>query len=297
MKPADRNALLTFPLLVLIGFLVALAGSQGWASVAGMPVFALAVGLAFLINWLAFIPAYLLQSEKFFDLTGSLTYLSVTVLTLVLSGGADVRSLLLTGLVIVWAVRLGTFLFCRIHKAGKDDRFDELKPSFLRFLNVWTIQGLWVTFTASAAWIAITSTNRKPPDAFALVGALVWALGFVIEVLADAQKSRFNADSANKGKFIHTGLWSRSRHPNYFGEIVLWIGVALIALPVLHGWQWVAMISPLFVTLLLTRVSGIPLLEKKADEKWGGQADYEAYKKNTPVLIPRLSRPVHLGEK
>lgn len=288
MKPSDRNTLLALPVLILVGFLVAVAGSQGGTSVAGIPVFALAVGLAFLVNWLAFIPAYLLQTEKFFDLTGSLTYISVTVLALALSGGADGRSWLLAALVIVWAVRLGTFLFRRIRKAGKDDRFDDIKPSFLRFLNVWTIQGLWVTFTASAAWIAITTTSKKPLDGFALLGLLVWIFGFAFEVIADAQKSRFNADPANKGKFIQTGLWSRSRHPNYFGEIVLWIGVAIIAIPVLRGWQWAAMISPLFVILLLTRVSGIPLLEKKADAKWGGQEAYEAYKKNTPVLIPRL---------
>jgi steroid 5-alpha reductase family enzyme len=189
---------------------------------------------------------------------------------------------------VIWATRLGTFLFRRIRKAGKDDRFDDIKPSFIRFLNVWTIQGLWVTFTMAAALIAITSTNQKPLDIFAIIGLLVWLIGFSIEVTADAQKSRFNAKPENKGKFISSGLWSRSRHPNYFGEIVLWVGVAIIALPVLQGWQWIALISPIFVTLLLTRVSGIPLLEKKADQKWGGQEDYEEYKKNTPVLIPRL---------
>jgi len=109
-----------------------------------------------------------------------------------------------------------------------------------------------------------------------------------MEVIADAQKSHFNADPANKDKFIQTGLWSRSRHPNYFGEIVLWIGVLIIAMPVLQGWQWAALISPVFVTLLLTRISGVPLLEKKADQEWGGQAGYETYKKQMPVLIPRL---------
>ncbi len=191
-------------------------------------------------------------------------------------------------MVVIWALRLGTFLVRRIHKAGKDDRFDELKPSFLRFLNVWTIQGLWVTFTMAAALVAITTTKQVELDLFALIGFLIWIFGFSMEAVADLQKSRFNADPANKGKFIHTGLWSRSRHPNYFGEIVIWIGVAVIALPVLQGWQWVALISPIFVTLLLTKVSGVPLLEKKADEKWGGQPDYEAYKKHTPVLIPRL---------
>lgn len=288
MKKSDRNAYLAFPVLILIGLLVAVAGSQGGSSIGGIPVFALCVGLAFLIQWLAFIPAFRLQTEKFFDLTGSITYISVISIAALLSAAMDARSILLWGLVIIWAARLGTFLFRRIRKAGKDDRFGELKSSFIRFLNVWTIQGLWVTFTMAAALVAITTTNHKELDVFAIIGFLVWVLGFAIEVAADGQKSRFAADPQNKGKFIQTGLWSRSRHPNYFGEIVLWVGVAVVALPVLQGWQWIALISPVFVTLLLTRVSGVPLLEKKADQKWGGQADYEAYKKSTPILIPRL---------
>lgn len=288
MKTTDLKSILTFFILIIIGVLVALAGSQGSTQVAGIPLFALLVGLAFLVQWLVFIPAYLRQTEHFFDLTGSITYITITTLALVLTSGADSRAMLLWALVAIWAGRLGTFLFGRVRKAGRDDRFDDIKPSFIRFLNVWTIQGLWVTFTAAAAWIGITTANRKELDLFALVGFLVWILGFGIEVVADYQKSRFNANPENKGKFIHTGLWSRSRHPNYFGEIVLWIGVMIIALPVLQGWQWVALISPVFVTLLLTRVSGIPLLEQKADAKWGGQEDYEAYKKATPVLIPKL---------
>ena len=291
MKTTDRNALITFPILILIGILVALAGSQNGASIAGVPIFALSVGLAFLIQWLVFIPAYLLQTEKFFDLTGSLTYISMITVAVCYSRYSiplDTRSILLATLVGIWAVRLGAFLFGRIRKAGKDDRFDEIKPNFLRFLNVWTIQGLWVTFTAAAAVVAITTTTRKELDLFTVIGFLVWIFGFAFEVIADSQKSRFNANPDNKGRFIQTGLWSRSRHPNYFGEIVLWVGIAIIALPVLQGWQWVALISPVFVTLLLTRVSGVPLLEKKSDKKWGGQEDYETYKKNTPVLIPRL---------
>jgi steroid 5-alpha reductase family enzyme len=288
MKTTDRNSLISFPILILIGYLVALAGSQGGTSIAGVPLFALSVGLVFLIQWIVFIPAYLFQTEKFFDLTGSITYISVVTIAFVFSKAMDVRMILLSALVVIWAIRLGTFLFRRIQKAGKDDRFDEIKPSFIRFLNVWTIQALWVTFTMAAALVAITTTTRKGLDLFVIVGFLVWAIGFAIEVVADSQKSRFNANPDNKGKFIQTGLWSRSRHPNYFGEIMLWVGVAVIALPVLQGWQWVALISPIFVTLLLTRVSGVPLLEKKADKKWGGQEDYESYKKTTPVLIPRF---------
>lgn len=288
MKTTDRKALIVFPVLILIGLLVAIAGSQGGSRATGIPVFALLVGLVFLIQWLVFIPSYWRQTEKFFDLTGSLTYITISTLALFLSGGVDGRAILVWALVVIWAVRLGTFLFRRIKKAGKDDRFDEIKPSFIRFLNVWTIQGLWVTFTIAAALVTVTTANRKALDLFALIGFLVWVFGFSMEVVADYQKNRFNADPKNKGKFIQSGLWSRSRHPNYFGEIVLWIGVMIIALPVLRGWQWVALISPVFVILLLTRVSGVPLLEKKADQKWGGQSDYEAYKKQTPVLIPRL---------
>ncbi len=288
MKESERKSLIIFPILVLIGALVALAGSQNGGLVAGLPVFALLVGLAFVIQWLVFIPAYIFQTEKFFDITGGITYVTLTLAAVILSPNMDTRSILLAALVIIWALRLGSFLFMRIQKAGKDDRFDEIKPLFFRFLNVWTIQGLWVTFTAATALVAITTSVRKEMDGFAIVGFLVWVIGFAIEVVADSQKSRFNANPENKGKFIQTGLWSRSRHPNYFGEIILWLGVAIIALPVLQGWQWVAMISPIFVTFLLTRVSGIPLLEKKSDSKWGGQADYESYKKRTPVLIPKF---------
>ncbi len=290
MKKQDRNALLGVILSILVGLGVAWAVSQGGGTVAGFPIFALAVGMAFVIQWLVFIPSYLLRNESFYDLTGSITYISVTVVALLLSPEIDGRSILLLALVVIWAVRLGTFLFRRIRKAGKDARFDELKTSFPRFLLTWTVQGLWVSLTLAAALAAITTTTRKGLDIFALIGFLVWALGFAFEVVADAQKSRFRADPANKGKFIQTGVWAWSRHPNYFGEIVLWIGVAIIALPILRGWQWIALISPVFVTLLLTRVSGVPLLEKRADEKWGGQEDYEAYKTRTPVLIPRPQR-------
>ena len=288
MKKPEVIALITLPIVILLGLGVAWAGSQGGTSVLGIPVFAFSVGLAFLIQWLAFIPAYLLQNERFFDLTGSISHISATTIAVLLCPVVDGRSILLLTLVVVWAARLGTFLFRRIHKAGNDARFDKIKPSFVRFLLTWTLQGLWVTLTLSAALATITATVRRELGPFALIGSLVWGFGFAIEVAADAQKSRFRAHPENKGKFIHTGLWAWSRHPNYFGEIVLWIGVTIIALPVLRGWQWITLISPVFVGVLLTRISGIPLLEKRADEKWGGQEEYEAYKARTPVLIPHL---------
>lgn len=287
MSPTERRTLAVIPAVVLAGALVALAGSQGGARVGPFPVFAVAVAATYVIQWLVFVPSYLKQTERFFDLTGSLTYISVTILAVVLTPGVDARGYVAAALVVIWAARLGTFLFRRISASGADDRFDEIKPSFVRFLKVWTMQGLWVSLTAAAAWIVITTEHRKDFDWLAVLGLLVWIFGFGFEVIADAQKSRFKADSANKGRFISTGLWATSRHPNYFGEITLWIGVALIAVPILQGWQWVALLSPAFVALLLTKISGIPPLEKKADAKWGGQEDYEAYKARTPVLIPR----------
>jgi steroid 5-alpha reductase family enzyme len=145
---------------------------------------------------------------------------------------------------------------------------------------------LWITLTAGAALAAISSTTRIPLDVWAAVGLAVWLVGFGIESFADAQKSRFRADPANKGRFIRTGLWSWSRHPNYFGEITLWTGVALIAYPALNGWQLVTLVSPLFVFLLITRISGVPILERQADERWGGQQEYEEYKSRTSVLVP-----------
>jgi len=289
MGQADRKAILALPVIVLIGAGLAWAGSQGGASAFGLPLFAMLVGLAFLIQWAAFVPAYLRRTEKFYDLTGSLTFVVVATLAVALGPVVDGRSLLLMVLVVVWAARLGTFLVRRVQRVGKDGRFDEIKPSSPRFLLAWTLQGLWVAFTAAAALAAMTTPTRENLDAFAAAGVAVWLVGFAIEAVADAEKRRFQADPANRGRFIQTGLWARSRHPNYFGEIVLWVGVAIIALPVLRGWQWVALASPLFVTLLVTRVSGVPLVEQRADERWGGRADYEAYKQRTPVLIPRLS--------
>lgn len=291
MTSQNRASLLTIVITLVIGALVAVAGSQGGATVGGIPLFALAVGIAFLIQVIVFIPSAIARTERFFDLTGGGTFLLVTLGILALSPAPDARSVVLAVMVAVWAVRLSGFLFARIHRAGSDDRFDDIKGEPLRFLRVWIVQGAWVSLTASAAWIAMSSLQRRDLDALAFAGIAVWVIGLVIEVVADVQKTAFKANPAHRGLFISSGLWSRSRHPNYFGEIVLWIGVFLVAAPVLSGWQWVGILSPLVVVLLLTRVSGIPLLEAKADRTWGGQDAYEAYKKRTPVLIPRLSSP------
>ena len=270
---------------IVVGILVSWAGSDGGDRVGNFPLFALCGALAFGINWLVFIPSMFAQTDRFYDLTGGITYLTTISVAVWLSSELDLRATLVATMVIVWALRLASFLFLRISKAGHDSRFDEIKTRPPRFFLAWTLQGLWVLLTAAAALAVITGGARAPLGVVGIVGIAVWAFGMLIEIVADRQKSAFRADPANKGKFISTGLWAWSRHPNYFGEIVLWIGMAIVAIPVLQGWQWATLISPVFVYFLLTRVSGVPMLEDAADERWGGQEDYETYKRNTPVLL------------
>lgn len=273
-------------LSILMASLVAIGINQGSVSISGISLIYFCCAFIFLAQWLIFIPSYIFETEHYFDLTGSLTYVSVMLLAILFTVDISLRDVLLALFVWIWAFRLGSFLFIRVKKAGSDGRFDLMKKDFWWFLMTWTIQGLWVFLTLAMALAAITSESKMAIDIFAIVGTLIWIFGFSIEVIADQQKTNFKDDPANKDKFINVGLWSWSRHPNYFGEMVLWIGIALIAFPVLIGWQLVALISPIFVIFLLTRISGVTMLESRGYKKWGDDEEYKNYIKNTSVLIP-----------
>ena len=270
---------------VVLGLGLAWAGSDGGVKFYGLPVFFLAVGFAFALQWICFIPAFYLQTEKYFDLVGSLTYISAVIFVLAISEDVGVRELVLGGFVLVWALRLGSFLFSRVRRAGEDSRFRSIKTNFLQFLMTWSLQGLWVSVTGGAVLAALTSSKEVPLGPFFFTGIAVSISGFVTEVIADFQKTRFNENPENARTYINTGLWRWSRHPNYFGEIIFWTGLAIISLPALVGWQHVTLISPLFVFVLLTRISGINLLERKADLRWGNDVSYQRYKSSTNVLI------------
>jgi steroid 5-alpha reductase family enzyme len=282
------KALATIATCVVLAGAVAWGGGQGGAVRWGAPVMAICVAFAFAVQWVAFVPSYLRRTEHYYDLTGSATYLAVVWLAVWASGTSDPRALLMAGAVSIWALRLGSFLFRRVRRSGKDGRFDAIKTNGPRFAVAWTLQGLWVSLTLCATLAAITTRDPAPFGVLDVLGLGVWAAGFGIEVRADREKTAFRA--RHPGRFVDTGLWAWSRHPNYFGEIVLWSGLAVMAASTLSGSQWVTMVSPLFVYLLLTRVSGVPLLEARADERWGGDARYRDYKARTSVLLLRPPR-------
>ena len=246
------------------------------------------------IQWVVWIPASIGKTERFYDLTGGLTYLTVVGFSLWAGSQSEppsLRELIVSLLVVIWSLRLSSFLYLRIHRTGKDGRFDLLKTSPIRFLVPWTLQGLWVFLTM----IVVIVINSQADSAPGLgiwdgIGLSVWILGFGIEAIADKQKTVFNTEPNNQGKWIDSGLWSYSRHPNYLGEILLWTGIAFFGISCFTGLERVAWVSPIFIYLLLTKVSGIPILDKRALEKWGDDPEYQKYRENTPALIPRLNK-------
>ncbi|MEM9652457.1 MAG: DUF1295 domain-containing protein, partial [Actinomycetota bacterium] len=168
--------LLQSALVVAIGFAVGLAGSDGGETLGGIGLFLAFVILAYVVQWLVYVPSYLNQTEHFFDLTGSITYQLIALLALILTEDRDARTVIVAVMIWIWAFRLGTFLFRRVRAAGKDDRFDKLKTDWARFLLVWTIQGLWITFTAAAGLAAITSGDKQDLGVVGIIGIVVWLL-------------------------------------------------------------------------------------------------------------------------
>ena len=287
---SNTASILSILACLALGTIMALAGSPGSITFNGLPSFALAASIGFILHWLIFIPSYIYQTEHYFDLIGSISYISIVLFTFLALNNLDVRSILIGLLILVWAVRLGSFLFIRVKRDGKDNRFTVMKTKFWWFLFTWTIGGLWVFITMAAGLAAMTSAKVVPLGWFALIGIFLWLEGFLVEVVADHQKNRFISKKENQGRFINEGLWSFSRHPNYYGEITLWLGIAFIAFPVLQGWQLLTLISPIFVYILLTRISGVTMLERRADKKWGDDPEYQRYKETTSSLIPMFKR-------
>lgn len=278
---------------VLIAFLVSLASSQNGVSYNNYPISIICMALSFIIHWLVFIPSYFFKTEKFYDITGTVAYISILLTTaylinLVNDEGILLRSIISIIFVMIWAIRLGIFLFKRVIKVGEDKRFEHAKKSFSKFLMFFNISALWVFLTIVNVLTMIINNSDSVTDLFFIIGFTIVIIGFIIEVVADMQKRKFRTNISNKGQFISSGLWSISRHPNYFGEMMIWVGMSFVTIPILIGWQFITLISPIFVIFLLTKVSGINLLEASANDKWGADKNYQDYKDKTSVLIPFL---------
>ena len=292
-RDLQLTTIVVISVLVITSLIVSSVGDNS-VSLNGYSTVFYSAGICLGIQWLAWIPASLAKSERYYDLTGGLTYLTVVGFTLWAGSQSEspsARELIVSLLVVIWALRLSSFLYLRIHRTGKDGRFDRLKTSPIRFLVPWTIQGLWVFLTMIVV-IVINSQAESAPELgiWDAIGLLMWLLGFSIEVIADNQKSAFNANSENQGKWIDSGLWSYSRHPNYLGEIMLWTGIACFGISCFSGMERLAWISPIFIYLLLTKISGVPILDRRGLEKWGDQPEYHKYREETPTLLPRLTR-------
>ena len=288
MKKQKQN-ILNVSLTLIAIYLYSFTANNIETEIFGFNSFKFLITVAVLIQFFIFVPSFIFKTEKFYDLTGSLTYISVTSIAYFSIENPSTTDTILFLYVIIWAGRLGIFLFRRINKDGKDERFDKAKKKFFWFLQYWMGQAAWVVFTAGASVLAILSPTKTELDIMAFIGIFLWWSGFLIEVIADYQKRKFRKTSNPKTEFISNGLWSRSRHPNYFGEITLWIGMAVISLSSLNGIEYVtAIVSPVFVYLLLRKAEGVPMLERIAEERYGDLPEYIDYKKNTPVLMMKI---------
>ena len=282
-----KNSLLIFVILFFCLTLCYLA-SENTIVFLGYPLMYQIFILTFLVQFIVFLPSYSYQTEHYYDLTGGVTFISVILFSLYakyITLGLDLRSTIIGLMIVIWALRLSSFLFLRVKKAGEDVRFKEIKKSFSRFLLAFTLQGFWVFMCTFPALIVLTSSNFEV-DIFLVLGSSLWLFGFLYEVIADKQKSNFNIN--NKGKFISSGLWSLSRHPNYFGEITLWTGITIISITVLSGFQYLALLTPLFIFRLLNNISGVNLLEDIGNKRWGSEKDYQTYIKKTPKFFPKI---------
>lgn len=276
---------LTSPLLVVVGTLLALAGGSQTRPLWDSLPFLVWIWVAGL-NVLAWTPATLTRSERFYDLIGSTSFISSVGLVWWFVQPSVAGSILLL-CVATWSARMAWFLVGRIRQQGKDGRFDTIKTDPFRFLNAWLMQAIWAYICLAPVVVLVSVSPYAGWSTWMVAGITVWMVGFAIEVISDEQKRRFRAARPDGNGFITSGLWSKSRHPNYVGEIVLWTGLTIPAIPVVSGWQMAALITPVFVYVLLRFVSGVPLLEKRSDEKWGGLPEYEAYKNRTPILFPK----------
>ncbi len=244
--------------------------------------FALSLG----INLLFFIVAFALKTDKFTDFTYGITFIILALFLNFTNQTYFPIQILITLMIIIWAIRLISYLVIRILRIKKDSRFDDKRENLLSFLQFWVFQGIAVWIIMLPAILILTQSDSIPVSSIMIMGMIVWLMGLLLESIADGQKFKFKSNPKNKDMWIQSGLWKYSRHPNYFGEMLVWWGIYLIVMPTLQGLAWLTIIGPIFITYILMFVSGIPLLEKKYDQKYVENVKYQEYRRKTSLLIP-----------
>ncbi len=243
--------------------------------------------IALVLNLVSFIFAWSFQTDKFTDITYSLSFISIALYIIWATLPFPTIKWWIPLLIIAWALRLGTYLFLRIHKIGVDTRFDEMRPGFFSFMKFWILQTVSILIIA-LPMILMVKGSSNGLDIIVYIGGFISIAGILIETLADYQKSKYKSDPSNHDKLIKSGLYRNIRFPNYTGEILFWVGIFLCALNWLQDWSLLAVISPIWIITLLTSISGIPLVIKSHEKKYGHQKEYREYVKNTSKLIPGL---------
>ena len=245
--------------------------------------------ISLIINMAFFAFAALLRTDKVTDLSYSLSFFIMAPI-LLFSAGRPIPggSAIVASAIMIWALRLGTYLFRRILVMKNDERFDDKRDDFFAFLRFWILQTVvaWLVMLPYA--LVLTQPDAVYPAAMFVPGLLIFTSGLILETISDRQKFRFRSNPENRNRWMDRGLWSRSRHPNYFGEILLWWGLFITVLPNLRGWMLLAALGPVALSLLITFVSGVPILEKSAEKRYGDNPEFRKYRDSTPKMIPRL---------
>ncbi|MFA5745546.1 MAG: DUF1295 domain-containing protein [archaeon] len=240
--------------------------------------------ISLIIQMILFIPAFLFKTDKLTDLSYSLSFVILAFFAFFSSTHDAVRIILLL-MILLWALRLGSYLFYRINKIGRDTRFDDIRNNFFKFFMFWFLQGVSVFVIMINSLFIFSSNSNSNFNYLSLIGVAIWALGLSIEAISDIQK--FNFKQNNKDKWINSGLWTYARHPNYFGEMLCWAGIFIYTAFYLNSITLIySVISPLFIIFLLLFVTGIPTLEKKYDAQFKDNKEYLLYKKKTNLLLP-----------
>mmetsp|Transcript_7901 Transcript_7901/g.28031 ORF Transcript_7901/g.28031 Transcript_7901/m.28031 type:complete len:329 (-) Transcript_7901:93-1079(-) len=228
--------------------------------------------------------------DKITDFAGSMNFIIIALMSLIIGDWYSARQIILVAEVLICRFELAIFLLMRVLKRGKDDRFDEVREHFCRFFGFWVFQAIWAWTCTAPAVLACAMPADAPLDYRDFVGIAVFVVGVSMQFLADYQKSEFRANPANKGKFCDVGIWSWSRHPNYWGEILIWTGIFVGSLAATdNSIIWAGLMSPLYTLLILLGFSGAPIAESESNKRYGRGANAEAYaewrRATSPIVV------------